>query len=192
MAHTTAKARAFTVADYAKMIDTGVLGSGERVELIEGTIVAMAAHNPRHSLRIASLTTLFTVTFYKTHYIRVQLPLTLGATSEPEPDFAIVPIGSSQTPARHPTGADLVLEVSDSSFRFDRHEKSSLYAKAGITDYWILNLRRGKLEVRRSPEANSQGAYGWDYGNVQILTGRHTIAPLFRPDCIFTVEQLLS
>jgi Uma2 family endonuclease len=68
--------------------------------------------------------------------------------SEPEPDFALVPLELSEEGERHPGLADLVIEISDRSLTFDRNEKASLYAKAGIAEYWILNLRHQRLEVR--------------------------------------------
>lgn len=192
MALSSAKPRSFSVDDYAKMIDAGVFRSGERVELIEGSIVAMAAHNLRHSMRMTHLTTLFVLRFHETHDVRVQQPLTLGTHSEPEPDFAIVPTAVTDGATRHPAMADLVLEISDSSLRFDRREKSSLYAKAGIQDYWLLNLKGNRLEVRRGPAPNSHGVYGWDYGHTEIFGPERSVAPLFRPDCQFTVQELLG
>ena len=89
------------------------------------------------------------------HKIRIQLPLDLGQTSEPEPDCTIVLAASRQNLAGHPTSAVLVIEVADSSLAYDRGRKGSLYARAGIQDYWIINLVDDRLEVYRDPIPDS-------------------------------------
>ncbi len=171
------------------MGQAGVFPPGERVELIEGEIFPMSPHNPPHSNRIERLNTLLVMAFGKTHGVRVQLPLTLNHLSEPEPDFAIVPL---QTWTRHPDRADLVIEVADSSLSFDRNQKASVYAKAGIVEYWILNLKVGRLEVRRDPAASSDAPYGWEYATLHLLAPGQTISPLLAPDTSFEVSQLLG
>lgn len=186
------KPRLFSVAEYARMIETGVLADGERVELIEGSILAMAAHDPAHSLRMGRLTSVLVLRYHASHSIRVQLPLTLGTHSEPEPDFALVKLADVEAADRHPTCADLVMELSSSSLRLDRTKKSSLYARAGIPEYWLLNLKGARLEVRRAPLPNSQAIYGWDYSHIQLLSPGQTAAALFDPDHPFTVEELLT
>lgn len=130
--------------------------------------------------------------FGDTHEIRVQLPLTLGTHSEPEPDFALVRFDVADGAARHPDIADLVIEVSDSSLSFDRAEKASLYAKAGIADYWLLNLRARRLEIRRKPTPNANGVYGWDYSLVSLHTAEQSVSPLFALNVVFEVAALLG
>ena len=92
----------------------------------------MSPANPPHASRIARLTTTLVRLFGDTHEIRVQLPLTLGLNSEPDPDFALVRLEVAHGAARHPDTADLVIEISNSSLSLERNEKASLYAKAGI------------------------------------------------------------
>jgi Uma2 family endonuclease len=184
--------RKFTVAEYAKMGEAGVFAPDERVELIEGEIIPVSPQNRRHASRVARLNTLLVRSFGETHEIRVQLPLTLGEISEPEPDFALVPFEVADQAPRHPGGADLVLELSDSSLGFDRNQKASLYAKAGIGEYWVLNLRHGRLEVRQQPAPHPDSAYGFDYSRLTILAPGQSAAPLFAPQTSFDVATLLG
>lgn len=184
--------RKFTVREYALMGEAGVFEDGERVELIEGEIVVMSPHNRRHASRIARLTTLFVRLFGDTHEVRVQLPLTLGKLSEPEPDFALVPFEQADAAERHPGSADLVFEISDASLPKDRREKSSLYAKFQIKEYWILNLPKQRLEVRRQPEQNPKGPFGWDYASLTLLSPGQSCHPLFAPQLEFSVATLLG
>jgi hypothetical protein len=98
-----------------------------------------------------------------TNQARVQLPLTLSDMSEPEPDFALVPLASRFDGPRHYDHVDLVFEAAHTSLPFDRGEKASLYAKAGVPDYWILNLKKGRLEVRRDLVEDDQAPYARHY-----------------------------
>ena len=182
----------FTVREYAMMAEAGVFAGDARVELIEGQIFAKSSHTRGHANRIARLTTLFVRHFGDTHEIRVQLPLTLGSMSEPEPDFALVALEQADTAERHPGSADLVLEISDASLPTDRREKSSLYAKFQIQEYWILNLPKQRLEVRRQPEANPKASFGWDYASLTLLSSGQTCRPLFAPELEFSVDTLLG
>lgn len=184
------KPRKFTVEEYARMGEAGVFAPDERVELIEGEIIPVPPQNPPHASRISRLTTLFVRHFGDTHEIRVQLPLTLNPYSEPEPDFALVAL--DRPAARHPDGADLVLEIADSSLPFDRNEKASLYAKSGIADYWILSLKKQRLEVRRDPVENPETAYGWGYQSLTVLGPDAGVSPLFAPEATFQVAALLG
>lgn len=186
------KPRKFTVEEYARMGEAGIFRDGERVELIEGEIVPMSPQNRRHANRVARLTTLLVKLFGSTHEVRVQLPLTLGTHSEPEPDFALVPLALADAALRHPECADLVLEIADSTLSLDRNEKASLYAKAGIPEYWILNLPHQRLEVRRQPQVDSEAPYGWSYASLTLVAPPQTCQPLFAPDQDFSVEVLLG
>lgn len=184
--------RRFTVEEYARMGEAGIFPPGERVELIEGEILAPSPQNPKHARRIARLTSLLVRLFGETHEIRVQLPLTLSKFSEPEPDFALVSLQESDDAQRHPSGADLVLEIAESSLSFDRNEKASVYAKAGIQDYWVLNLVNKRLEVRRGPRERPSSNYGWDYADLSLLAREQTVSPLAFPEVQFKIADLLG
>ena len=184
--------RRFTVEEYARMGEAGIFAPGERVELIEGKMLAVSPQNPKHARRIARLTSMLVRLFGESHEIRVQLPLTLGKFSEPEPDFAIVSLQESDDAKRHPDGADLVLEIAESLLSFDRNEKASVYAKAGIQDYWVLNLVNKRLEIRRGPRELPGSAYGWDYANLSLLATEQSVSPLAFPEVQIRVSDLLG
>ncbi len=141
--------RKFSVEEYARMGEAGIFAPDERVELLEGEIIPVSPQDPRHASRVARMNTLLVRCFGDSHEIRVQLPLTLGSQSEPEPDFAVVPFAVADQATRHPDTADLVIEVANTSLSFDRNEKASLYAKAGVPEYWLLNLNARRLEIRK-------------------------------------------
>lgn len=178
--------------EYARMGEAGIFAPDERVELLEGDIVPVSPQDPRPASRVAALTALLVRCFGDDHEIRVQLPLTLGTHSEPEPDFALVPFEVATQAGRHPETADLVIEVANTSISFDRDEKASLYAKAGIPDYWILNLNAHRLEVRRKPVEDPTGAYGHGYADLSVWTPGQEVAPGFAPGIAFEVGRLLG
>jgi Uma2 family endonuclease len=123
--------------------------------------------------------------------VRAQDPIALDAESEPEPDVAVVPGLPRDYLAEHPARPALLVEVAESSLAFDRGHKGSLYARAGIADYWIVNLVDEVLEVYRRPALDRSAEFGWRFLDVQILRRGTTIAPLARPDVTVAVADLL-
>ncbi len=115
----------------------------------------------------------------------------MGEGYRPEPDIAVVRRAdlSLLTP---PSSALLIVEVSDSTLRFDRHEKASLYARAGVEDYWILNVEGRALEVRRAPRIDGAAPYGFSYGALQTLQIGENAAPLAVPDAAIAVADLFA
>jgi Uma2 family endonuclease len=123
--------------------------------------------------------------------IRVQAPLALDAESEPEPDVAVVPGGPRDYLAAHPSRPALLVEVAESSLALDRGPKASLYARAGVADYWLVNLVDERLEVHRGPVPDPTSPYGWRFATlVRLDRGRH-VAPLMAPAALITVADLL-
>lgn len=142
--------------DYHRMIDLGLLRSEDRVELIRGDIVDMAAHDPMHSNTLDHADSTLKALFAQEFRVRVQLPLIVGRDSEPEPDLCLITqemAGEIARQARHPDRAELVIEVSSTSLRYDREVKAHLYAEAQVPEYWILNLPDRVLECHRLPLA---------------------------------------
>jgi Uma2 family endonuclease len=123
--------------------------------------------------------------------VRIQEPLALDQESEPEPDVAVVPGSHRDWRHAHPARATLVVEVADTSLAFDREHKGSLYARAGLADYWIVNLVDRVLEVRREPVADPAAPFGWRYAAVERLGPEALVAPLARPDARVAVADLL-
>jgi Uma2 family endonuclease len=123
-------------------------------------------------------------------HIREEKPIVLNDLSEPEPDVTVVRGTLRQTP-KHPTPANvvLVLEVSESTLAFDRGEKAAVYAESGIADYWLLNLRKRQLEVRRDPGLLANGEVG--YRTLLIVPEAGEMTPLACPEIAIRVADLL-
>lgn len=157
-----------------------------RIEIIEGVIYDIAAQSSLHAtgyqLVHEALRPVFLVE--AGYDIRGQLPLALGEDSEPAPDVAVVRGSIRDFRDRHPTTAILVVEVADSSLLHDRKKKIPLYARAGIPEYWILNLIRRTLEVYREPLDAA-------YLSRAILRAGDTVSPLARPEVRVTIGELL-
>jgi Uma2 family endonuclease len=157
--------RSLTSADYYQMMESGIIREGERVELILGQIFTMAAKGTRHTVATSRLLKSLLMLIGEQAIVRCQDPISLPNNSEPEPDIAIVRLRSDDYVNSHPAPADiiLVIEVADSSIKFDRETKAPLYAAAGISEYWIVNLIDNRLEIYRQPE-------GSIYTSIEIIT----------------------
>jgi len=166
------------------MVDAGILGPNDRVELIEGEILTMSAEKSRHSAAVDLTAEAVRAAFGAGHYVRVQHPLALGQWSEPEPDVAVV-LGTPRDHVdAHPSTALLVIEVSDSSLEDGRGSKLRLYARAAIPEYWIVNLRESRLEVHRDPEGDG-------YRSVERRGRGELVRPLAVPGHDVPVADLL-
>jgi Uma2 family endonuclease len=163
---------------------------GQRVELIDGEIWEMSPQHELHFQAILLAGDVLRDAFGPGHTVRPQGPLKLGAISDPEPDLAVVP-GSARDYVEHPTNALLVVEVSESSLAFDRSHKASLYAFAGIQEYWIINLVARQLEVHRDPIPDTQETHGFRYDDVTTLRGGDAVSPLAAPQAMIRVADLL-
>jgi len=142
----------WTRAQYEQMIDAGVFAEDDRVELIEGTIVAMSPQGSRHATAVGLVEDELRQAYPRPDlFLRIQMPVALGSTSEPEPDVAVVEGARRDFVDQHPTTALLVVEVSETSAAFDRTAKQTLYARHGIGTYWLLDLEADHLEVYRHP-----------------------------------------
>lgn len=154
--------RRFTVDEYHRLIEVGILTEDDRVELLEGWIVLKMAHNPPHDLAIELAEEALRPRLPAGWRIRIQSAITT-ADSEPEPDLAVA-LGSPRARGnRHPGPADLalVIEVADSSVTADRDDKGRIYARAGIACYWLVNLIDRRVEVYTDPSGPvSSPAYG--------------------------------
>jgi len=145
--------RRFTVEQYHRMAEAGILAEGDRVELIEGEIVEMTPIGSRHAAHVDRLTDLLTATVGRQAIVRVQNPIRLGPHSEPQPDLVLLKRREDYYVKAHPEPADvlLVVEVSDTSIEFDRSVKLPLYARMGIPQTLVVDLTRESLEDHRDP-----------------------------------------
>jgi len=153
--------------EYDRLVAAGCF-EDEKIELLDGVLVEMSPQGVGHAYAIQQLIMLLVPALVGRAVVRPQSPLAVSDDSEPEPDLAILPSGDYSR--QHPTHALLVIEVAESSLRKDRRLKAALYARAGIPEYWIVNLADGLIEVHR---ASRDGAYS------QVTTHRpgETIGP---------------
>ncbi len=170
--------RRWSVEEYNKMAEAGVIGPDERVELIDGEVVPLSPHDRKHSNSVALANNLLVKTYGATHLVRVGLPIQVGDFSEPEPDFALVRPEQQDEARRHPTCADLVIEVSHTSLAYDRVKKTSLYASAGIPEYWIVNLVDRCLERHLEPQADKTSPFGASFKRREVLGEGESITPV--------------
>jgi Uma2 family endonuclease len=163
--------RRWTRQEYDRMIDAGILGPSDRVELIEGEIIEMSPQKPPHAICIELTDDALRRIFRDGFRIRIQLPLALE-DSEPEPDLAVVRGSIRDNPTEHPSTAVLVVEVADATLDYDRRRKARVYARAGIPEYWLVNLVDYEVEVYRDPSPDGH------YAAVQRVNASNSVSPL--------------
>jgi Uma2 family endonuclease len=169
---TAANARRFTVAEYLRMAEIGILRPDERVELIDGQIVAMSPQGPTHGALVSRLSRRLMSMFPEDRFcVRPQCTMAAGEDYAPEPDLAVVAGRCEDHERELPRTAVLVIEVAESSLRLDRGRKSDLYGRAGVLDYWIIDLVERKVEVRREPSPAG-------FKLIRILQPEDTVLPL--------------
>jgi len=182
--------RRFTLQEYHWLVQQGFFGD-DRVELIDGEIVRMAPTGPEHSTTKSRLLLALMPLVGKGRHLRVDDPLTLG-DHEPVPDMAVVPGSPEDYRQAHPSTALLVIEVADTSLEYDRTVKASLYASAGIPEYWVVNLVERRLEVYREPTSPApETPFNALYRSLRIYHREESISPLFAPDASVKVGQLI-
>lgn len=182
--------RLFTVDEYYKMAEVGILRPDERVQLIEGTIIDMPPGGPDHFSSVDWISELFRERLGSRVRIRVQGPIDLAERAHPEPDVALLrrpTTGGRAYRLSHPTGADLFLaiEVADSTLRFDLGEKALMYARHGVADLWVVDLPGDRIVVHREPTANG-------FASVKSVTRGDSISPLAFPAVSFTADEILG
>ena len=123
--------------------------------------------------------------------VRTQGPIGLDDDSEPEPDVAVVAGGPEDYRSAHPSRPVLTVEVSESSLGSDRERKGSVYARAGLPDYWILNLEARVLEVYREPAPDLSAPFGWRYARCEVFDAAARVSPLAAPGASVCVGDLL-
>ncbi len=147
--------RPITVTEYHRMGEVGILGKSDRVELIEGELIAMSPIGSYHQGTVNQLTYSLVQAVGERAIVAVQGPVRLDDFSEPEPDFALLRPRPDFYRDRHPLASDvlLLIEVADTSLNYDRAVKRTLYARHGISELWIIDLNAGEIEVCRQPGA---------------------------------------
>ncbi len=179
--------RSFTVDEYHRMAEAGILGEDDRVELIDGQVVAMTPIGPDHASCVNRLTALFAPLAGGQATLSVQNPVVLGEHEEPQPDLTLLRYRADGYRERHPTPPDvlLVIEVADSSLEWDRRTKIPLYGRAGIPEAWLVNLPADIIECYREP--TSEG-----YAELRTAKRGETLTPLRLPNITLRVDDILG
>jgi len=158
MATYPVRARRWTRAEYDRLIDIGVFLPDEPLELIGGELIVSEPLGSAHYAAIGLVEDALRAALEPGWLVRSQGPIELDAESEPEPDIAVMPGDRRSFSRRHPSRPALVIEVAESSLAFDREHKGSLYARARLDDYWIVNLVDRVAEIYRRPVLAAPGA----------------------------------
>ena len=147
--------RLFTVEEYYRMAETGILTAEDRVELIKGEIVTMSPVGPKHASIVNRLARLLNRQLAEQAILSIQNPIHLNQYSEPEPDLALLQERPDFYENAHPEPEDvlLVIEISDSSLAYDTAVKANLYAQAGITELWVIDVSAHLITIYRKPTA---------------------------------------
>lgn len=185
------RTKLWTRLEYERLIDLGAFGPDDRVEFLAGQLVVREPQGSPHATAVRLVAHALRAAFGRDWTIEPQLPVALDEESEPEPDVTVVAGGPRDYLASHPTRPILVVEVAMSSLALDRGEKASLYARAGLRDYWIVDLVDHLLEVYREPTVAAEAPHGWRYASAITLQARDRVTPLAAPSAEIPVADLL-
>ena len=179
--------RRFTVDEYHRMGQTGILGEDDRLELLEGEILEMAPIGSRHQATVDRLNAIFSRRSADMATVRVQGPVRLGENSEPQPDITILRWRADFYASAHPGPYDVLLlvEVSDTSTDYDREVKLPLYARYGIAEVWLVVLETETIEVYRGPT-------GQEYREVSQSRRGQDLSPEAFPRLELAVDDILG
>jgi Uma2 family endonuclease len=184
---TTVATRRFSVEEYHRMAEAGILKPDDRVELLDGDIIPMAPMSSRHAAVVSKIGRWLSRKLADHALIRTQLPVRLDDYSEPEPDIALVRFRENDYADAHPAPADifLLVEVAQSSLTFDREIKIPQYARAGVSEVWLFNLEHQHVECFSEP-----GPRG--YAVTRIVRRGATLAPHAFPHASANLDDLLA
>ena len=183
--------RRFTRLEYERLAELEFFRPDERLELIDGVMIVREPQDSPHATGVRLVLKALRAVFGRGWIVDSQLPIALDDHSEPEPDAAVVAGDPRDYRDAHPTRPVLIVEVSESRLAFDRRQKASLYARAGIADYWVVNLVDHVLEVYREPVAAPAAPYGFRYRSSTRLRSTATVTPLAAPSAAIPVADLL-
>jgi Uma2 family endonuclease len=179
--------RALTVAEYHRMGEVGILTERDRVELIEGELIAMSPIGSEHAGTVNALTRMLVQAVGERGIVAVQNPVQLDDLSEPQPDFALLKPRADDYRRAIPRANEvlLIIEIADTSLAYDRGVKRSLYARHGIPEFWIVNLTANEVEVCRAPS-------GDQYASVSHIGREGILEPELLPGATIPVAALLG
>ena len=179
--------RRFTVDDYHRMGETGILSPTDRVELIDGEIVTKMTIGPRHAASVDRATRALVTRVDTSAIVRVQGSVRLDLFNEPEPDIVLLRPRADFYASAHPGPADvlLIVEIAESSIDYDRDIKTRVYAKAGVPEYWLVDLNDDVVHVHADP---SNGIYR----TLASCRRGPSIAPRALPSCAISTLDLIG
>ena len=181
----------FSKDQFYRLSDEGYF-NGQRVELINGEVVPMAAQSNWHGWGVDTLQEILRPQLGKGYWVRAQMSLDLSPLSVPDPDIAVIDQPKATFRKRaNPTTAILIIEVSERTLGDDRVRKASLYAASGIQDYWILNLVHRQLEVYRNPIEDPNEEFDWRYSTTTTHDSGESVSMLAVPTVSVNVDELL-
>ena len=191
MSESSVRTRKWTRLEYDRLVEAEFLGPEDRIELLGGHMIVKEPQYSPHATSICLVQGVLIATFGAGWTVRAQMPVALDEESEPEPDVSVVSGDPRDYRDAHPERPALIVEVALSRPRFDREHKGSLYARAGIVDYWIVNIPNRRLEIYREPQPDETAAFGRRYGRSITLGPDERIAPLAVPQASILIADLL-
>jgi Uma2 family endonuclease len=191
MATHSVRTRRWTRAEYDRLIDIGVFLPDEPLELLGGELIVSEPQGSAHYTAIGLVEDALRAALGPGWLVRSQGPIELDDESEPEPDIAVMRGDRRSCSHRHPSRPALVLEVAESSLAFDRDHKGSLYARARLDDYWIVNLVDRVVEIYRRPVPDTSAPFGWRYASKEVLSAESSVELLAVPGARILVSDLL-
>jgi Uma2 family endonuclease len=185
------RTRRWTRLEYERLIERGIFREDERLELLDGILAVKEPQGDPHAVAVDLVVAALRHVFGAGWLVRAHAPLALGRRSRPEPDISVVRGSPRDYRRAAPTDPALVVEVSHTSLGFDRRRKASIYARANIQDYWIVNLVEQVVEIYRDPTLLETPRRSWGYRSIQTLPPGASVAPLAAPISPIAVADLL-
>jgi Uma2 family endonuclease len=191
MGATPIQTKRWARVEYERLIDLAMFQPGDRVELVGGQLVVREPQGSPHAVAVRLAEDALRSAFGFGWEVRAQMPVALDDESEPEPDVAVCPGRPRDYLAGHPARPVLLVEVAETSLAFDREHKGSLYARARIPEYWLVNLVDRVLEVYCDPVPSAEAPYGWRFSALLRLGAADSVSPLAAPQARVAVADLL-
>ena len=178
-------------AQYEQLIEHGILDEDDPIELLDGLLLVKEPQHSPHRTAVILVARALERAFDDGWFVQVQSPIALDARSMPEPDVCVIRGSPRDYVAAHPARPVLIVEVAESGLRLARGRKAIAYARAGIADYWIVNLVDRVLEVYRQPARPGPALREWAYATIQTLDAGASVRPLAIPAAALRVADLL-
>jgi len=177
--------------EYERVVDQAVFQPGDRVELVGGQLLVREPQGSPHAVPVRLAEDVIRAAFGSGWEVRGQMPVALDDESEAEFDVTVCAGSPREYPAGHPSRPVLLVEVAEASLAFDREHKGSLYARASVPEYWIVNLADHVLEVHRDPALSADAPYGWRFSTQRRLGATDTVSPLAVLGACISIADLL-